>query len=310
MRSVTFLVVCAALVLGGVIAAQQGPVFRSAAQTVAIYATVLDRDGRLVTHLEREHFEVLDNGVPQPLTVFQSDIQPITVVVMLDVSGSMTLNIERLKLAAEQFVLRLLPFDRARVGYFSDLIRISPRFTPDRDELIRILHEEIGFGNPTYLWDAIDDSMSALASESGRRVVLIFTDGEDDKSARYDFDHVLERAVNEEFMIYAIGMRSEIPALGMVTRPDRNLRRLAEETGGGYYELREDDDLAATFTQVAEELHRQYVLGFAPPSLDGTVHQLDVRTRVDGMRVRARRSYLAVPDASLPDGDLIAPPTE
>jgi len=306
MRSATLLVVCAVLLVGGVIAAQQAPVFRSAAQTVAIYATVLDRDGRLVTDLDREHFEILDNGEPQPLTVFQSDIQPITVVVMLDVSGSMTLNIDRLKLAAEQFVLRLLPDDRARIGHFAARIEISSRFTSDRDELIRILHDEIGFGNPTYLWDAIDDSMSALASESGRRVVLIFTDGEDDKSARYDFDHVLERAVNEEFMIYAIGMQSEIPALGMVTRPDRNLRRLAEETGGGYYELREQDDLSATFTQVAEELHRQYVLGFAPPSLDGTVHQLDVRTRVDGMRVRARRSYLAVPDAP-PPGGAIAP---
>ena len=86
---------------------------------------------------------------------------------MLDTSGSMTLNLDLLKLAAERFVLRLLPDDRARIGSFSDKIRISPRFTSDRDELVRILHSEIQYGNPTFLWDAIDRSMDALAERDG-----------------------------------------------------------------------------------------------------------------------------------------------
>ena len=94
-------------------------VFRSGAQTVAIYATVVDRENRLVTDLEEQHFQVFDNMKPQPLTVFKSDVQTITVVVMLDTSGSMTLNLERLKRASEQFVLRLLPEDRARKSYLA-----------------------------------------------------------------------------------------------------------------------------------------------------------------------------------------------
>lgn len=271
--------------------AQQQPMFRAATTTVGIYATVVDRDGRLVPDLGEEHFEVYDNGRKQTLTLFKSDVQPITVVVMLDTSGSMTLNLDRLKLAAERFVLRLLPADKARIGSFSDKIRISSQFTSNRDDLVRYLHTDIQFGNPTFLWDALDDSMSALVRQAGRRVVLVFTDGEDETSERMDFDDVLARAQNESYMIYAIGLRSTI--LGRTTRPDRNLRRLAAATGGGYFELGEKDDLNSTFTRVADELHRQYVLGFSPEALDGTVHKLEVRVRVPGMTVRSRQTYLA-----------------
>jgi VWFA-related protein len=290
------LLVLSLLAATAALPAQQAPTFRSTSQVVAIYATVTDRDGRLVPDLAQEHFEVLDNGKPVPLSLFQSDVQPITVVAMLDSSGSMTMNLELLKDAAEQFILRLLPEDRARVGTFSDKIIISPRgrFSSNRDELVRLLREDFQFGNPTFLWDAIDDSMTALAGESGRRVVLVFTDGEDDRSRRNGFDEVLTRALNEEFMIYAIGLHGQV--LNRTTRPDRNLRRLAEQTGGGFFELRRTADLNATFTRVADELHRQYVIGFTPAVLDGLVHKLDVRVKVPGMTVRARKSYLASPD--------------
>jgi Ca-activated chloride channel homolog len=282
-------------------AAEQAPVFRSSSQTVPIYATVTDATGRLVPDLAQEHFEIYDNLVKQPITLFKSDVQPITVVAMLDTSGSMTLNIDFLKDAAERFVLRLLPEDRARIGDFSEKIRISPQFTSSRDDLIRHIRTDIRYGNGTFLWDALDDSMSALALESGRRVVLIFTDGEDDKSERRDFDDVFARAQREGFLIYAIGLQSTLPALRMTTRPDRNLRRLAEETGGGYFELKRTADLNSTFTRVADELHRQYVLGFAVTKLDGLVHKLDVRVKVPGMTVRARKTYVAAADTGPDD---------
>lgn len=274
-------------------------VFRAGAQTVPIYSTVVDRDGRLVPDLVREDFEIYDDGKLQELTLFKSDVQPITVVVMLDTSGSMTANIDLLKIAAEQFVLRLLPDDKARIGSFSDLIYVSDRFTNDRDALIRYLREEIRFGNPTHLWDAIDESMSKMTGESGRRVVLVFTDGEDSYSKRANFDDVAARARNEDFMVYGIGLQAEF--LGRVTRPDRHLRRLAEETGGGYFELRRTADLNATFSRVADELHRQYVLGFTASNLDGKVHKLDVRVKRPGMTVRARKSYVASATSTGPE---------
>jgi Ca-activated chloride channel homolog len=274
-----------------VVAGQQAPTFRSGTMTVPIYATVIDKSGRLVPDLEESQFTVLDNGKPQTITVFKSDVQPITVVVMLDTSGSMTFNLDFLKVAAEHFVLRLLPEDRARIGSFSDKIRISPRFTGNRDELVGILRNDIQFGNPTHLWDAINRSMTELSTESGRRVVLVFTDGADDRSREVDFGDVLARAQAEDFMIYAIGLQSEF--LGRITKPDRSLRRLAEDTGGGYFELKKTADLSATFTRVADELHRQYVLGFSPQTLDGTIHKLDVRVKLPDMTARARKTYVA-----------------
>jgi VWFA-related protein len=273
------------------LAGRQGQVFRTTSRTVAVYATVTDGTGRLVPDLEQKHFEIYDNGKLQPLTIFKSDVQPITVVTMLDTSGSMTLNLELLKVAAERFVLRLLPDDRARIGSFSDKILLSPQFIGNRDELVRILRSDIQYGNPTYLWDAIDRSLDALTPETGRRVVLVFTDGDDTGSRTTNFKGVLTRSVNEDFMVYAIGLQSEI--LGKVTRPDRRLRELSEQTGGGYFELTRTADLNSTFSRVADELHRQYVIGFDPEKLDGLLHKLEVRVKVPGMNVRSRRSYLA-----------------
>jgi VWFA-related protein len=211
---------------------------------------------------------------------------------MLDTSASMTNNVNLLQLAAEQFLIRLLPADRARVGSFSDKVVMNPAFTSDREELGRFVFNNMRvFGNPTHLWDALDESMSALAGEAGRRVVVVFTDGEDDRSQLRSAGAVLARAEAEDYMVYAIGLRSEF--LGRVTTPDRGLRRLTEQTGGGFFELRRTADLNSTFTNVINELHRQYVIGFTPEKLDGTLHTLEVRSKVPGMTVRARRSYLA-----------------
>jgi Ca-activated chloride channel family protein len=187
---------------------------------------------------------------------------------------------------------RLVPEDRARIGSFSDKIRVAPEdFTNDRDELIRILRDDIQYGNPTALWDATDAGMTALKDVEGRRVVLVFTDGADTYSDRSQGD-VLKRGRDEEFLIYAIGLRSRMRGQG-VTRPDPGLRKVAEETGGGYFELSRTDELNSTFTRVAAELHSQYVLGFSPQTMDGKVHALDVTVKRPGLVARARKSYLA-----------------
>lgn len=277
----------------------QEPVFRAGSRVeVPIYATVLDGQGRLVTGLQQSDFTVLDNGRPVDLTTFSNVPQPFTAVVMLDTSASMTNNLEFLKLAAEQFLIRLLPTDAAQVGAFNDKIQLSGRFTNDRDALIAAL-DELQFGNPTRLNDAIDASLDALSKADGRRVILLFSDGEDTAS-RIGFGEVLERARDDEVMVYSIGLESEyLQGTRMVrSRPSRDLRRIAEETGGGYFELKRTAELAPTFTRVAQELRAQYLLAFAPATLDGKVHRLEVRVR-PGLTVRARRSYVATPDRTI-----------
>jgi len=291
--------VCAiALLAGPLVWAQQPdqPVFRSSVRTVPIYATVIDSGGRLVPDLEQADFTVIPNGRPADIALFSNESQPFTAVVMLDTSASMTANLKLLNRAAEQFLLRLLPVDKAQVGAFNDKIQLSGEFTNDRDALIGALND-LYFGNPTRLNDAIATSLDALQGIDGRRVILVFTDGED-TSSRIGFKTVQERARDEEVMVYSIGLESEyFNGMRVVrSRPSRDLRKIADETGGGYFELQKTADLAPTFTRVAQELRSQYLIGFAPTSLDGRVHKLDVKVNKPGMTVRARKSYLAAPD--------------
>jgi Ca-activated chloride channel family protein len=280
------------LALSGTLAAQQ-PTFRASTQVVSLFATVTDAQNRLVPELTKDDFTVLDNDKPQELLVFQSENQPITVVVMLDTSGSMTGSIALLKAAAEQFVTRLLPDDKAAVGAFNDKIELSANFSNDRDNLITEIRD-LDFGNGTRLYDAINESLNQLRGIDGRRVILVFTDG-DDTSSRVGRGTVMDRARAEEVMIYAIGLQSEFfdGARVVRTRPDSGLRRLADESGGGYFELKQTSDLGPTFTRVAQELHSQYVLGFEAQQLDGKVHKLTVKMKQAGMTARARRSYVA-----------------
>ena len=286
------------LSLSVVIAAQDQPIFRSAVRTVPVYATVSDARGRLVPELDRADFSIVDNGKPAEVSLFSNQSQPFTAVVMLDTSASMTGNLELLNRAAEQFLLRLMPVDRAQVGAFNDKIQLSGTFTNNRDELIRAL-DDLYFGNPTRLYDGIAASLDALRGVDGRRVALVFTDG-DDTASKIDFKTVLERARDEEVMVYAIGLESEYfnGARVVRTRPSRDLKRIAEETGGGYFELTKTVDLSPTFSRVAQELRSHYLIGFAPAMLDGKVHKLEVRVAKPGMTVRARKSYLATPDRS------------
>jgi Ca-activated chloride channel homolog len=295
---------------------QQQPTFRSGTKTVAVYATVSENNGRLVPDLTRDDFEVREDGKVRPLSLFASENQPITIVVMLDKSGSMRTGYGLVRAGAEAFLKRLSAGDKARVGTFSSKIVMEPEeFTNNQDVLVRILRAGEPPQGPTPLWNAANEAVSALATQQGRRVVLVFTDGADNpgnfKTNNLTLMDVMERAQREDVMVYAIGLESRTPPMGGgmargglsggfgggnplgVQRPDPGLPTIAGETGGGYFELRSADDLASTFTRVAEELHRQYALGFEPDKLDGKTHKLEVKVKKGGLKVRARKHYVA-----------------
>jgi len=274
----------------------QQPTFKAGTQVVSIFATVTDPQKRLVSGLTQEDFLVFDNEKPQPVVYFDNSIHPINVVVMLDTSGSMTLTIDLLKQAAEQFLLRLLPDDKARVGAFNDKIQFNAKWSNNRDQLITDA-KNLDYGNGTRLWDAVGASLDELKTVDGRKVILVFTDG-DDTESKLRLGTVLDRARADEVMIYAIGLESVYfnGQQKVRTKPDSGLRKIADETGGGYFELTKASDLAPTFTKVAQELHSQYVIGFTPMALDNKVHKLAVKMKQPGMTAQARRSYLATGD--------------
>jgi len=303
----------AACVLGvlGVAAQQQQPTFRGRGDAVRVFVTVTDRDGRLVTNLARENFEIRDEGRPQPITLFDNSPQPIRLIVMLDISGSMEGNLPLLRVASEQLIARLRPDDLMRLGTFGHAVAISASFTKDPRELLDTLPRAIAGDAPTPLWRAIDEALDAFGDNSEeRRVILVLSDGKD--SGPIDFrqryvsqGEVIDRARDDDVMIYGIGMRSRprqrqvgigpgsLQAALLADLPDAGLALVAEHTGGGYTEIRFGQDLGAAFTQVADELHGQYLISFAPPKRDGKAHDIDVRVSQRGLKPRARRNYVA-----------------
>ena len=277
----------------GLSLAAQEPTFRTGSRVVPSYATVVDANNRLVTDLTRDDFEVLDNGRPQEITIFDNEVRPFSVVVMLDTSVSMTHRLDDLYAGAEQFLLRLLPHDKAAVGAFNDKVEFATGFSSDRGSLVSAL-KRLDFGNKTRLYDGVHASLDELEKVDGRKVILLFTDGADFGSS-LSSGKALERARDAEVMIYGIGLETEFFNGQMVVRskPDSILNRLAKETGGGYFDLKKDADLNASFTRIAQELRSQYLLGFSPAALDGKVHKLEVRVKRPGLKVRSRRSYVA-----------------
>jgi Ca-activated chloride channel homolog len=296
------LTACALTLLATPIGAQ----IRVSTQTVPLYVTVTDSAKRLVPDLLREDFEVYDNGKLQTLTNFDNQVTPINVVVMIDTSGSMTLALDLVKQAAEEFLIRMLPEDKGKVGAFNDKIQVKPEtglpFTNNRDQLIRSL-QDLDFGYPTRLYDAVDFGISELKMVDGRKVVLVFTDGADTAS-RLGSGDVTERSRTEEVMVYSVGMENEYMNGNQRVRtsPDRGLRRLSDETGGGFFMLKKKDELGPTFTRIAQELHNQYVMGFTPETLDNKIHKLEVRVKRPGNTARARKSYVASPPNSTVGG--------
>ena len=290
----------AALSLTGVNASQ----FRSSTELVSVYTTVQDQSSHLVPDLTQEDFVITDNGKEQPITFFSNEITPFSVVMMLDRSGSMWNNQYVIRDAAMAFVVRLLEDDKARIGSFGDgpgnTITISPAdFTSNKDDLVKILQPPTGPLGNSPVWMSINQSVTALSGQTGRRVVLVFSDGRNEPAPAQisvSMKDLVDRVRLADVMVYAIAFNEVTRRTGEVpriTRPDPDLRKLAEDSGGGYFEVTDAEHLGPLFTRVAEELHRQSWLGFAPPARDGKIHRIEVKVKKPGMTARARQTYVA-----------------
>jgi VWFA-related protein len=296
----------------------QQPTFRSTGRVVPVYTTVTDESGQIVLDLTQEDFEIRDNGKPQEITQFSMKLAPMTGTILIDGSQSIVRDFDLLIGAADAFIVRMMPGDRVRIGSFADDVRLGPAPTDDRDELIRFLRNpfSLRMGIHTRLWDAIDLAIESLPPAESRRVVLVLTDGQDTSSVKRQSD-VVSRAMRNDVMVYAIRVppstfepkdqddanRAKLRAAYMGTdkippRPsDGLLNEVVSDTGGGFFEIDQLSELNSIATQIALELHSQYVLGFTPEKLDNKVHKIEVRVKKHGFNARARRSYLASPEA-------------
>lgn len=297
----------------------QQPTFRSTGRLVPVYATVTDDGGQLVLNLTKDDFEIRDDGKVQDITQFSMKLAPMTGTILIDGSASVVLDFDLLVNAADAFIVRMMAGDRVRIGSFAEDVRLGPEPTDDRDALIRFLRNPFALrmGIRTRLWDAIIAAIQAMPMAESRRVVLVLTDGQDTFSVKREPDAV-SLARREDVMIYAIRVppttfeplnqddlnRARLRAAFNGTDkipprpPDGLLNDLVSETGGGFFDIDELSELNSIATEIALELHSQYILGFVPDKLDNKVHKIDVRIKERGYHARARRSYLAAPESS------------
>jgi len=285
---VTFHIVRSCVCATGLLAAGafQEPRFTSATDVVPLYVTATSGQGRFVTDLAARDFTVLEDGKARPISQFESGVQTVAISVLVDESPSAVDARSRTESAAREVVRNLRTGDLAAIGAFSQSVSFSPTLTGDSEELLKRVHALGPGAAGTALWDALDAGITAVDKASGRRVVMVLTDGDDNSSFR-NAAQLREQIIRSGVMLYVIGVASSDG------RPNPLLRELTRDTGGSYLELKPKDNVVKAISQMMDELHHQYLLGFSPTQLDGRVHKLAVRVSRKGVTVKSRTSYVA-----------------
>ena len=281
--------VAAALLLAtcGIAAQEQAGQFSSRVQLVEVYATVTDGNGDLVTGLDRDDFNVLEDNTPQEVSTFTAGEFPLTVALGVDRSWSMAGDRLRLaKRAAQTFLSELRTNDRSMIVAISSEADVIAPLSTDRFTQTRAVEALDPWGT-TALHDAIIAALNRLETEPGRQALIVFSDGAD-RYSKATAAEVIERARRSNALIYPIAFGRERPPL---------LAELASVTGGRSFLLRDVKELEKTLATIARELRYQYLLGYAPsnPIEPGVREWRSIRVTLKdtrpGMRVRARDGY-------------------
>ena len=271
--------------LGLLAASAAGSQFATQVNLVEVYATVTDEQGKVVTNLGRDDFDVLEDGARQDVTAFTGGEFPLAAALAIDRSFSM--GAERLaaaKSAARIFLGALRPADEAMViAVGSEIEAVAPLST-DRAAQYGAVDALDRWGT-TALHDAIIEAINAIQPARGRRALVLLSDG-DDRYSRASGADALGRARSADVLVYPIALGERRPPL---------FSELAALTGGRSAHLRDARALPQTLRDIAAELRHQYLLGYTPKRpLDdtGEWRSIAVRVKKPGLRVRARDGYL------------------
>ena len=284
----------------GQMAQQQSPVFRASADVVTVDAAV-QRDRRPVTGLKPADFELLDNGVPQEISDVAYERLPIDVTLVLDVSASVSGSVlEELGRALRQVRADLLPSDRLRLLIFNMSVRRLVDFSQPAANIDEALASVRG-GGSSAVFDSLAVALSTFDAPGRRRLVVLFTDGQDSSSIS-DAETLLEVArrttptvaiilgtPNAERPASLLRTSSTVSTLSVGALSDR----LALETGGMVAPLKPGENLTSKFRRMLQEFRSSYVLYFTPRGVERSgAHTLEVRVKRPGVDVRARRGYV------------------
>ena len=272
-------------------------VVRVTSNLVPVPASVIDAQGRAVTDLGAEDFQLLVDGELKPVADVSRAETPVRMAVLFDNSSSQRATRELEKRAAVQFFKSVMrPIDQAALYSVSTEPLLVLPLTSDTRALTRIVEHFPPPEGATALFDAIVMAAEYLRPHAQRKVIVIVSDGAETTSRLEDFDEVLRRAQAADCQIFAVQTRdTDNPNLRDLVA-ERRLQVLAAETGGAVYVPRAASDLERAFAQIAADLAQQYVLSYYPTDQrrDGRFHTFSVKvvSRPDA-RVRTRRGYYA-----------------
>ena len=297
MRTTCGAVVLLAIAGAGLVAQNDPARFQSGVDLISVTATVVDKDGQLVTGLPADAFEIFEEGERQKITQFTSERVPVSLAVLLDVSDSMFgQRLVDARSAVERFLFELLDSnDEFSVVAFNHEPRALTRWTQEADVVRGAMAQLRPFGS-TALYDAVLTALPMMNTRSKQRAsVLIISDGADTASDAA-LREVRSALIRSDAFVYAIAVD---PPAKRAINETVNVSALNEMTGGsgGNTELvHETSDLLAATARIAEEINNQYVLGYySPLPLDGSYRSIRVRAVNPEYRIRARRGYIATP---------------
>ncbi|HEY0872263.1 MAG TPA: VWA domain-containing protein [Vicinamibacterales bacterium] len=278
---------------------QQQPKLRSGVELVSLSVSVTDGNGKYVTSLEHEDFEVFEDGVKQTISFYSRKQQPIALAVLLDTSNSMEDKMTTAQEAAVGFARRLQPDDVAEVIEFSSQVQILQEFTNDAEALERAIRSTTADGS-TALYNAIYISLKTLQKikprtedEIRRQAIVVLSDG-DDTSSLLPYEEVLDLAKRSETVIYTIGLREQRDGSRPAFREaEYVLRQLAQETGGRSFFPSTVHELPKIYDQISQELSTLYSLAYSSknPLRNGAWRRIVVRVAKPGMIARTRQGY-------------------
>jgi len=247
---------------------------------------------QLPASVTRDDLEVIEDGVEQEIQTFEEAVDPVTVVLALDASGSMKKAALQAQEAAREFVDALRPEDRIAMVSFADKSVLVHGPTDQRDQTLKAIDSYVAAGG-TALNDALYDSLSQVAKAEGRRAVVVVTDGRDENAAStgpgsvQSWDDVLQELAKTDATVYAIGIGTNVDKA--------RLQTLADKSGGAAYFPADASTLAASYQKIVDELRRRYVIGYESTNgqRDGRWRKLDIRTRDGAVVIRSRGGYYA-----------------
>lgn len=277
------------------------PLYRADARLVLLHASVVDKNGKLITNIPQSAFKILEDGVEQPIRLFRREDVPVSMGIIVDNSGSMTSKRTRVAAAAMELVKQSNSEDEVFIVNFNDDTHFDQPLTNDVKKMEAALARMEARGG-TAMRDALSKSISYVKKngKKDKKVLVVITDG-NDNSSDVTLEQVLRQAQNSDVLIYAIGLLNEEEARE-ARSAKKALKSLVDASGGLDYYPKSTSDVLEITPRVAHEIRNQYILGYTSSNqvLDGTFRTIKVTVTGFGRpTVRTRNGYYATPIARL-----------